>query len=183
MVRSRPQLLAAPLTSHRLRLEPLRVDHAAEAAVAFNDPRLHTYIGAAPATAEQLRSRFARQALGHSADGSEDWLNWMVRTDRAGIDPAGEIVGTVQATVYRSGEHHDGRRLAAEVAWVISVPFQGRGLAVEAAGTMTGWLRENGVQRLMAHVHPDNQASMGVARRLGLRPTGVVHDGEIRWTT
>lgn len=154
------------------------VEHAEEAVVVFDDVRLHTYIGSAPATYDELRARFARQTLGHSADRSEDWLNWMVRARESG-----GIVATVQSTVYHSGEHHDGVHLVAEVAWVVASPFQRKGIAVEASTTMIEWLRKNGVDVVIAHVHPDNQASIGVARTLGLHPTDIVLDGELRWTT
>src|SRR5689334_837416 len=119
MKRLPPRLTAAPLESRRMSLEPLRLEHAAEAVAVFNDQRLHTYLGTAPETFSQLRGRFARQVLGHSADGSEDWLNWMLR-DRE----SGEIIGTVQSTVYHSGEFHDGIHLVAEVAWVVATAFQ-----------------------------------------------------------
>jgi RimJ/RimL family protein N-acetyltransferase len=71
----------------------------------------------------------------------------------------------------------------AEVAWVVATAFQRRGVATEAVVTMIGWLRAQGVDVLIAHVHPENRASIGVARRLGLDPTGIVFDGEVRWTT
>jgi hypothetical protein len=38
-------LPVAPLASERLRLEPLRVEHAAEMAGLLDDPQLHTFIG------------------------------------------------------------------------------------------------------------------------------------------
>jgi len=46
---------AAPiLSTERLKLEPLQVDHAAELAPLFNDPDLHTFTGGTPATVAQL---------------------------------------------------------------------------------------------------------------------------------
>jgi len=178
MKRTWPRFVAAPLESRRLLLEPLRVEHAEEAVLVFDDERLHTYMGAAPATFDQLRSRYARQILGRSADGSEDWLNWIVR-DRA----SGGIAGTVQSTVYHSGEHHDGIRLVAEVAWVVASPFQGQGVATEAATMMRQWLQHGGVDVVLAHVHTENLPSIGVAKNLGLRPTTIMFDGELRWTS
>lgn len=47
---------------------------------------------------------------------------------------------------------------------------------------MSAWLRQNGVAALIAHVHPDHRASIGVARRVGLAPTNVMVGGEVRWT-
>jgi hypothetical protein len=70
-----PPIMVQPLRSARLDLEPLRIDHAAEAAVVFDDERLHRYIGGAPANEQELRRRYARQVAGRSADGRELWLN------------------------------------------------------------------------------------------------------------
>ena len=86
---------------------------------------------------------------------------------------AGELVGTVQATV--AGD-------SAELAWVVAVPHQGRGYAREAALAVRDRLRDAGVARFTAHIHPEHAASAAVARSLGLSPTSTVVDGEIRWT-
>jgi RimJ/RimL family protein N-acetyltransferase len=144
------------------------VDHAAEAATAFDDERLHVFTGGEPATEEELRERYARQAAGRSPDGSETWLNWMLRRR-----DTGELVGTVQATVTGS---------VAELAWVVTVPHQGRGYAREGALAVRAALAGTGVATFIAHVHPDHGASIGVARALGMIPTDTVVDGEIRWT-
>jgi RimJ/RimL family protein N-acetyltransferase len=162
--------IAALIETERLRLEPLRVDHATELAAVLDDERLHEFIGGRPATAAELRSRYARLEAGRSPDGSQGWLNWVVRDRRAGV-----AVGTVQATLWRNG------RLTAEIAWVIAAAHQGRGYAKEAAAAMVAWLGQQGVLGFVAHIHPDHAASSGVARHLGLRPTDVIEDGEIRW--
>ncbi|MBO3086309.1 GNAT family N-acetyltransferase [Cellulomonas fengjieae] len=167
-------LAAAPLRSARLVLEPLDLGHVDEAFDAFDDPRLHTYTGGHPASLDELRARFARQAVGSSTDGSQGWLNWMLRRQ-----DTHELVGTVQATLSR-GEDDE---LQAELAWVVASDHQGRGYASEAAVAVAGWLREHGVGCLIADIHPDHQASAGVARAVGLHATTTVVDGEIRWTT
>ncbi|MCM3660482.1 GNAT family N-acetyltransferase [Georgenia satyanarayanai] len=71
--------------------------------------------------------------------------------------------------------------MTAEVAWVVAVPYQGRGYAREAAQRLMGWLREQGVTAVVAHVHPEHAASSGVARAIGLTETTAVVDGETRW--
>jgi len=43
------------------------------------------------------------------------------------------------------------------------------------------WLRHQGVQTLIAHVHPQHEASKAVARAVGLAPTETLVDGEVRW--
>lgn len=159
------------LRSDRLFLEPLCADHAVELAPLLNDQTLHAFIGGEPATVSELESRYERQSVGHSADGSEGWLNWVVRRRDDGA-----AAGTVQATL-----HEEAGRLVADVAWVVVPAQQRRGFAREAAISMTGWLRDHGVRELIAHVHPDHAASQGVARALGLAPTDARLDGEVVW--
>ena len=161
---------AATLTTPRLSLEPLRTEHAEEMAPVLADPELHTFIGGEPATLEDLRRRYSRQSIGHSADGSQLWFNWVLRRGE------GQVIGTVQATVTENGAG-----TSADVAWVIGSAFQHQGFAREAAGTMVTWLREQGVAEVVAHVHPDHHASAAVARAIGLTPTKTIVDGEVRW--
>jgi len=160
---------ATVLTGRRLVLEPLRTDHADEMAAVLDDPALYEYTGGAPATAAELRARYSRLEAGLSADGSEGWLNWVVRH-------GADAVGFVQATVTRSSDQFD-----AEVAWVIGSGRQHHGFATEAALLMVEWLRRQGASSIVAHIHPGHVASAAVARRIGLLPTDHIEDGEIRW--
>jgi RimJ/RimL family protein N-acetyltransferase len=162
---------AEALTTPRLVLEPLRPDHGRELASVLVDPALHAFTGGEPADEDELRTRFARQAVGHSPDGAQGWLNWVAR-DRATHAP----VGTVQATI----TDDEGVRSAA-LAWVVATSRQGEGLATEAARAARDWLRDHGVARFVAHIHPDHVASAAVARHLGLAATDEVRDGEVRW--
>jgi RimJ/RimL family protein N-acetyltransferase len=162
---------AATLTTRRLVLEPLRPGHARELAPLLDDRALHAFIGGQPASEAELRSRFTRQAEGQSPDGTQGWLNWVAR-DRETNAP----VGTVQATI---SDGDDGR--SAELAWVVATGRQGEGLAIEAAGAAMEWLRDRGVTRFVAHIHPDHFASSGVARHLGLAATEERQEGEVRW--
>jgi RimJ/RimL family protein N-acetyltransferase len=166
--------VAEPIRSDRLDLEPLRIDHAPEAARLFDDEGLHRYTGGVPATEEELRRRYGRQAEGSSPDGSEAWLNWMLRHRGTG-----QLLGTVQATVRRDG---DGTPVA-ELAWVVASAQQGKGYGREAAAAMTAWLQGQGVLRFTAHIHPEHRASMAVGRALGMSATQTAVDGEIRWST
>jgi RimJ/RimL family protein N-acetyltransferase len=151
---------------------PLRPEDADEMAALLGDERLHEFIGGQPATLPELRNRFARLAAGSSKP-DEVWLNWIVRR-RADSQP----VGTVQATLTtRSG------RQSAHVGWVSGVEWQNQGFASEAAQALVGWLREQGVDEIVAHVHPDHRASARVAARAGLYPTDDEVEGEQVWRT
>jgi RimJ/RimL family protein N-acetyltransferase len=136
------------------------------------DRQLYTFTGGGAPSVAELEDRYAAQVAGVSDDGSQRWLNRVLRhrTSR-------EAVGYVQATV----EEHEGRR-AAEVAWVVGVSSRGQGIATEAVGAMLGWLQGQAVHRFAALIHPEHVASMRVAAACGFRPTTEVVDGETRWT-
>ncbi|MDQ2791742.1 MAG: GNAT family N-acetyltransferase [Pseudonocardiales bacterium] len=165
------RLQATLLSSCRLLLQPVRIDHAEDMVAILRDPDLYSFIGGGPPSVIELRSRYTRQVVGQSEDGSEWWLNWVVRRrDNLGA------VGYVQATVTR-----EPGGCQAEVAWVIGTRHQYQGFAQEAAALMAGWLRQHGVSTIVAHVHPDHYASAVVARSIGLTPTKRIEDGEVRW--
>ncbi|NES27445.1 GNAT family N-acetyltransferase [Micromonospora terminaliae] len=151
----------------RLDLVPLGVAHAEEMAVVLGDPALHAFIGGAPADAAALRARYERLVAG-SPDPAVAWCNWVIR-----LRDEGCLVGTVQATVTER---------VAEIAWVVGTPWQGRGIATEAARGLVGRLGRQGVRTVVAHIHPEHRASAAVATAAGLTPTDVMHEGEIRWT-
>jgi len=135
------------------------------------DRRLYAFIGGEPSTLQVLRERYERQVVGHSPDGTEAWLNWIIR-----LRPRGEAIGFVQATVHGGTE---GR--VADVAWVIGVPWQGHGYAGEAARALVAWLDSADVGAVTAHIHPDHAASAAVARSVGLEPTDEIEEGEGIW--
>ena len=152
-------------------LGPLQVEDAAEVASALDDPALHQFIGGKPASAVELRSRFTLQVVGHSPDGAEGWLNWVIRDTGSR-----QVVGTAQATLTQQSEG-----LSAAVAWVIGTAWQGQGRAKDASGALVEWLGAQGVHVVVADIHPDHAASAGVARSIGLDPTDTIVDGEVRW--
>ncbi|MDJ0383120.1 GNAT family N-acetyltransferase [Streptomyces sp. G-G2] len=179
------------IAAARVDLVPLGVGHAAEMAGVLADPALHRFIGGEPAGPDALRARYARQSAG-SPDPAVLWGNWVLL-----LRGEGRLVGAVQATVEAG---------TAEVAWVIGTPWQGRGLATEAARALVAALttgRPAGAttvraaahapvthapvahapvaHTVVAHVHPDHHASAAVASACGLAPTSVVQDGEVRW--
>lgn len=159
--------MASAIRTARLRLDPLRVEDADEMAELLDDLRLHEFTGGVPATRAELHARYERQVAAES----RGWLNWIVREQRMGA-----TVGTVQATLFGERGH-----AAAELAWTVASRHQGRGYAREAAAGMVEWLRGQGVEVFVAHVHPAHAASIAVARSLGLVPGAARDDGEVRW--
>jgi RimJ/RimL family protein N-acetyltransferase len=150
-----------------LRLDPLAVSDAAEMVGVLAAPELYAVTGGEPPTLAELTERYRRQVVGGSADGREEWLNWLVRVDD-------EAVGFVQATVT------DGSR--ASIAWVIGLAWQGHGYATAAASAMVAQLRTRGVTDVRASIAPGHEASERVASRIGLVATERVdEDGERLW--
>ncbi|MEV6504139.1 GNAT family N-acetyltransferase [Streptomyces prunicolor] len=155
------------ITTARLDLVPLSAAHAEEMATVLSSPALHTFTGGAPLTPAALRTRYERMVAG-SPDPAVSWLNWVLR-----LRAEARLTGTVQATVTGS---------EAEIAWVIGTPWQGRGLASEAAQGLVSWLTAHpAIRTVVAHIHPDHHASAAVATAAGLTPTDEWQDGEIRW--
>jgi RimJ/RimL family protein N-acetyltransferase len=163
-------LAAQAISTRRLDLLPLHVEHAEEMGAVLCDPALHTFTGGTPDTPQALRSRYQRVTAG-SPDPAVSWLNWVIR-----LRDESCLTGTVQATVGPSG--HD---CIAEIAWVVGTPWQGRGIATEAARGLLDWLSRQQVHTVIAHIHPEHRASAAVAAAAGLTPTDERHEGELRW--
>ncbi|WP_439655818.1 GNAT family N-acetyltransferase [Lentzea sp. HUAS TT2] len=156
------------ISTTRLDLLPLLPEHAAEMAAVLSDPALHTFTGGTPLTPEALLTRYRRLAEG-SPDPAVRWLNWVIR-----LRDDHRLAGTVQATITLADQ-------SAEIAWVVGTPWQGRGIAREAAQGLVAWLATEPVRTVIAHIHPDHHASAAVATAVGLTATDELHDGEVRW--
>jgi RimJ/RimL family protein N-acetyltransferase len=139
-------------------------------ATVLSDPRLHTFIGGAPATPDALRFRYERLVAG-SPDPDVSWWNWVIR-----LRDDACLVGTVQSTVSSSAHGP-----TAEISWVVGTPWQGRGIATEAAGALVTWLGQRQIPAVIAHIHPNHLASAAVATAAGLTPSDQWQDGELRW--
>ncbi len=148
---------ATQLDTVRLILEPLKSRHATEMVPVLAASELYTFTGGEPPTEEILRSRYRRQAVGHSPASDAGWLNWIIRVKATRV-----AVGYVQATLTDEDD-----ALIADAAWIVTPSAQHGGIATEAAGAMLAWLLDQQVVGVRALIHPDHQASARVARRLG----------------
>lgn len=137
-----------------LTLEPQTAAHAQEMFAVLGDPALYEHENEPPPSLDWLRERFTKLESRMSADGREQWLNWVVRL------PTSALVGYVQATV-----HPDGR---AAIAYMLSSAYWGRGLARHAVEAMISELVENhGVRSLSAVLKRGNHRSLRLLERLG----------------
>jgi ribosomal-protein-alanine N-acetyltransferase len=138
----------------RFTLEPQIVAHAEEMFVVLSDPAIYEYENQPPPSIEWLRTRFSKLETRLSADGHEQWLNWVIRI------PTSELIGYVQATV-RAGGH-------AAIAYELSSAYWGRGLGGGAVKAMISELVEHyKVHSLFAVLKRDNFRSVRLLERLG----------------
>ncbi|GAA2744297.1 hypothetical protein GCM10009868_21410 [Terrabacter aerolatus] len=77
----------------------------------------------------------------------------------------GQAAGTVDVRVQDPG--------VGVLSWAVYAPYRGRGLAGRAVGLLAEWAFDAlGLERVEAHVNPDNRASVRTALRAGLRREG-----------
>jgi RimJ/RimL family protein N-acetyltransferase len=142
-----------------LSLEPQTRNHADEMFSILGDPAIYTYENAPPTSVEWLRARFEKLESRQSADGAEQWLNWVIRI------PGNGLAGYVQATV-----HGDG---SAAIAYEMSSAHWGRGLGHRATETMLAELVDRyRVTTFYAVAKHDNFRSIRLLERLGFAVAG-----------
>lgn len=143
------------LSTAELTLEPLGTNHAEAMFELLSDVEIYRYLDyPPPSSIQHLRGVYARLEARRSPDGSEDWLNWVIR-------PVGRpLVGYVQATVSSN------RR--AYVAYIRASKYWGFGYAQKATHAMLEHLASAyRVDRCLASVEAGNQRSIRLLERLG----------------
>ena len=135
-------------------LEPQVVAHAAEMFAVLSDPAIYEFENAPPISEEWLAERFARLEARESRDGTQAWLNWVVRL------PSGELAGYVQATVMQNHISY--------VAYELASRFWRRGIGSSAFSAMQQELvSEYGVLTLVAVLKECNFRSSALLSQLG----------------
>jgi len=156
----------ATLETPRLLLEPLLPAHAPVLFEQLQDERLYQYIPQDPLAGTALQDRYEALSSRRSPDGREAWLNWAVRERRSG-----DYAGTLETTVYKN--------LTAEVAYMVFVPYQRRGLAAEACGRLLAHLFEDyQVSVVAAEIDTRNAASIALVESLGFERVGFQKDAD-----
>lgn len=157
---------AASRTLHtaRLYLEPLTEAHCVETYDALQDERIYAFVpDRRPASLDSLRARYRRLATGRSDDGSQRWLNWIVRHVADS-----RCLGYIQSTICPER--------TADLALVIVSAYWGRGIAREASLAAIAALRDDyGVGSLHATVDPANRRSYALLLRLGFTEVAAAH--------
>lgn len=153
------------LETPALTLEPQTVAHADEMFVVLGDPAIYQYENEPPPSPEWLRARFAKLESRRSADGQQQWLNWVIRL------PTSELIGYVQATVRPNR--------SAAIAYVLASAYWGRGLARVAVDAMMAELAGHyRVRTFSAVLKRDNLRSVKLLERLGFTLASVAEHVE-----
>jgi [ribosomal protein S5]-alanine N-acetyltransferase len=122
--------------------------------IVLADPAIYEFENAPPASEAHLSERFTKLESRKSRDGSEHWLNWVIRL------PSDELAGYVQATVTANG--------AAHIAYELSSRFWRRGIGSAAVRAMLDELRVGyGATHFYATLKARNFRSEALLKRLG----------------
>jgi ribosomal-protein-alanine N-acetyltransferase len=141
-------------------LEPQVAAHASEMFLVLADPATYEFENEPPASEAWLAERYRRLESRGSADGTEHWLNWVVRL------PSGELAGYVQATVRPDD--------VALVAYELNSRHWRQGIGRSAVQAVLDELRaQYGVHTFVAVLKARNFRSEGLLRHLGFVPAGV----------
>lgn len=121
------------------------------------DPAIYEFENEPPPSEAWLTERYRRLESRGSADGSEHWLNWVVRL------PAGELAGYVQATVLPDG--------VSLIAYELNSRHWRQGIGRSAVQAMLDeLLAQYGVHSFVAVLKARNFRSEALLRRLGFVP-------------
>jgi [ribosomal protein S5]-alanine N-acetyltransferase len=135
-------------------LEPQTAAHAAEMFNVLSDPAIYEFENSPPESQTWLARRYAKLESRISADGEEQWLNWVVRL------PTGALAGYVQATISRDGVAH--------IAYELASRFWRQGIGSTAVGAMLKEPSGNySVRVFVATLKARNYRSIGLLRKLG----------------
>ena len=138
-------------------LEPQVAAHAHEMFDVLSDAKIYEFENKPPQSEEWLAERYALLEGRASSDGTQTWLNWVVRL------PSGELAGYVQATVFQSG--------SALVAYELGSRFWRQGIGRSAVSAMLAELRSaHSVDLFAAVLKGTNYRSLGLLRSLGFQP-------------
>lgn len=137
-----------------LSLEPQTAAHASEMFDVLSDPAIYEFENAPPESEAYLLERFAKLESRQSRDGSEQWLNWVIRRS------SGELAGYVQATVMNTG--------IAYVAYELASRFWRQGIGRTSVHAMLDELSASySVTHFYAALKAKNYRSEALLKALG----------------
>jgi ribosomal-protein-alanine N-acetyltransferase len=158
--------IVASLISKRLRIEPLRSEHAELVLSCLQDPAIYTYLPGDPPAPQVLQKRYDFWAKGRSPDGEELWLNWV-----AFLGDSMLPIGTFQATLPKQG--------SGLFAYTVFPPYWRQGYAKEMALCVIDHLFEaHEPPVLRAEIDNRNIGSIRLVESLGLARVALTRNAD-----
>lgn len=151
--------IAPTLTTDRLTLAPLSLDHWEAYAVAWADERMTAFIGGKPRARQESWVKFTQAAGLWSLLGFGYWAF----LDRA----TGTFLGNGGLARFERGI--DELEGYPEAGWAFVPDAWGRGLATEAIGAALAWADTALKAEVRCIIDPGNVASQKVAAKLGFQ--------------
>ena len=154
------------LFTKRLRIEPLRADHAPRVIDSLQDVSIYTYLPNDPPTLEFLQRRYNFLENGRSPDGKALWLNWLVFCRQTDV-----VIGTFQATLPESA--------SGAIAYVIFPSFWRQGYAREMTLFMMNYLFDTyEPPSLYAEIDTRNRGSIRLVEGLGFTQVSIKRNAD-----
>ena len=150
------------IETERLWCEPVTAAHADAMFPVLSDRRIYTYLPEQPpSSVDALRERYGFLSLVKSPDGTESWLNWILRLRSTRVP-----IGFYQATV---------RPAHCSIAYVLDPEHWRKGYATEASNAILTHLFETyRMAAVTVESSVRNEASVALVKRLGF--SFVRHD-------
>jgi [ribosomal protein S5]-alanine N-acetyltransferase len=141
-------------------LEPQTADHAEAMFEVLSDPAIYEFENAPPVSVDWLHTRFSRLEARASPDGSEQWLNWVIR-----LTASQQLAGYVQVTI------SDQQAL---LAYELSNKHWGKGITQEAVSAVLQELAQHyGIKQYFAILKQSNYRSKKLLDKLGFVPASA----------
>ncbi|MEP7348354.1 MAG: GNAT family N-acetyltransferase [Sphingorhabdus sp.] len=158
---------APTLTTDRLTIAPMTLDHWENYATAWADPRMTQFIGGKPRTRNESWGKFL-QGNGMWSLFSYGYWSFLDR-DTGGFLGNGGLAQFERGIPALEGYP--------EAGWAFAPDFSGRGLATEAMTAILDWADSNlADSEIRCIIDPDNIASCNVAEKLGFSYFGEAKD-------
>ncbi len=148
---------ADPIRTERLLLRPMELGDLDGYARVLADPEVVRFIGDGTTADAAETAEWLTRSLHRNDHEGFDRRSVVLPDDGSLLGWCGIAVWDIQGTIER------------ELGYVLGREWWGRGYATEAAAAMRDHARSAlGLTRLIALIHRDNEASKGVARKLGM---------------
>jgi len=117
-----------------------------------------------------------------TAPTSDEHRAWIERTAREWADAHSKVTYLVEWRGQKAGsvDIRQQEPAVGVLSWAVYAPFRGRGIASRSVRLLVAWaFEELGLDRVEAHVNPENHASVRTALRAGLRREGLLRGNAV----